>query len=201
MNMDEEFMMWRREWQSQPAVPIDLIRQVERQTAHMRTLRVAEIVVTLVMGGGVLAAAIVHPVLDRISWLLLAAGTWLFIAVGWIISLRSTRDVWDATKLTTADYVSLHVRRLRGQLERIRLGTLMVVFFSVCFLIFVAGALVHELANRGVRLAPRDFGVFMIVGGLVNAFVVLGQMGKRRRVQAELDRMLEIERRLKGPKP
>ena len=33
---DEELNMWRKEWHTQPAVPIELIRKVERQTVYMR---------------------------------------------------------------------------------------------------------------------------------------------------------------------
>ena len=31
---DDELEKWRQEWRGQPAVPIDLIRKVERETAY-----------------------------------------------------------------------------------------------------------------------------------------------------------------------
>jgi hypothetical protein len=199
MTMDEELTTWRRQWHSQPAVPRDLIRRVERQTAYMRTLRVAETIVTIVMAGGVLAGAVVHPFVDRIYWLTLAAGTWLFIAIAWIISLRSTRDSWTATEFTTVAYVALHIRRLRQQLDRIRFSTVMGVLLSA-FVLFVAfKALASALGSQGRQLGPSDSAVFWLVGGFVNIIVILAQMGKRRKIQAELDRMLEIERRLGEP--
>jgi hypothetical protein len=47
--------------------------------------------VTVFAGGAVIAAAIVHPFVDAIYWVVLALGTWTFIAVGWVVSLRSTQ--------------------------------------------------------------------------------------------------------------
>ena len=91
MMADDELAVWRRQWTSQPAVPVDLIRKVERQTAYMRMLRVAEVLVTVFAGGAVIAAAIVHPFVAAIYWVVLALGTWTFIAVGWVVSLRSTQ--------------------------------------------------------------------------------------------------------------
>jgi hypothetical protein len=198
MNLNDEFMTWRREWQSEPAVPVDLIRRVERQTTHMRLLRIAEIIVSVVIGGSVVAAAIVHPVLDWIYWLLFAAGTLGFIAAAWVVSIRSTRDTWHASDLTIAAYVSLHARRLRRQLDRIRFGTIVSVLLNAFILIVVAEALVHTLESRGARLGASDFAVFWMVGGVVIVVVVLGQFVKYGKVKEELNRILEIERRLGG---
>jgi hypothetical protein len=194
MMMKDEFTVWREHWQSAPPVPIHLIQRVERQTARMRMLRLAEIVVTIVIGGAVLAGAIVRPWPDLIDWTTLAAGTWLFIAALWAVSARSTRHGWDAAEQTTAAYVSLQIQRLRRESERVVLGTVVSVLLSV-FVLFVAfTGLVRALASRGAHLGTADVAVFCIVGGVVNVFVILAQFGKHRRAREELAKMMELER-------
>src|SRR5262245_20876928 len=197
MNAQDELMVWREQWQSGPAVPIQLLQRVERQTARMQMLRAAEIVVTIGIGGAVLAGAIFHPFLDRSYWLALATGTWAFIAAAWIVSARSTRRVWEAVELTTAGEVSLHVQRLQRQFQRILHGTILSVLFSVFVLIVAFAALDQVRATRGVRVGRSDVAMFWIVGGAVNLFVVLAQIGTWRKVHAELARMLELERQMK----
>jgi len=196
MNMRDEFAVWREQWMSAPAVPVQLIQRVERQTARMQTLRTAETVVTIAMGGAVVTGVVVHPVLDQIYWLILAAGTWGFIVALWIVSIRSTRRVWEPAEYTTAAYVSLRVQRLRRELERIALGTAISVLLSAFVLFLVYEGLAHAPASRGVHIAASDVAEFWIVGGLVNVFVILAQIGKRRKTKAELANMTDLHRRL-----
>jgi hypothetical protein len=198
MNIDEEFSAWREAWQKEPAVPIELIRKVERQTAYMRTLRTAEIVVTVVVGAGVVAGAVVHPVIDQIYWLTLAVGTWLFIAAAWILSIRRTRHTWEAAEPTTAAYVSLQTRRLRRQLERPVLNAAFGILFSAFVLTVVFEAVSHALRVRGVHMGSEDMASFWVVGVVVNVAVVLALIGRRRRLQAELDHIQGIERKLQS---
>lgn len=196
MNFNDELAVWREHWQSTPDVPLQLIQSVERQTARMQILRAAEVAVTIVMGTGVLAGVAVHPGLDRSYWVILAGGTWLFIAALWIVSIRSTRNAWRPAELTTAGYASLQVERLRREVERTLLGTVVTVLLSAFVLFLVHEGLVHSLAIRGVRFGRWDFAPFWIVGGVVNIFVVLAQMGRRRKAAAELAQMVDIQRRL-----
>src|SRR5688500_7549681 len=94
MNFDSELQEWRRYWHAQPSVPLDLFRKVEEGTTSTRHYRIAEILVTVFMGGGTLAWAVFHP---STNWILLASGTWFAILLAWIYSLRSTRGIWAAT--------------------------------------------------------------------------------------------------------
>ena len=199
MRLDEELIVWRQEWQSSAMVPPDLIRKVDRQTAYMRALRITEIVVTLTIGSAVLVGAFVHPMLDRDYWVILAAGTWLLIAIAWAISIRSTREAWSVASHTTASYMSLHLRRLRQQVFRIDCGSAFGTMASAFVLLLTYTALTDVLGRRGVAIDVSDFVPFWIVGGVVNVVVLLGQFGKRRRVQAELDRVSEFQRRLDDP--
>ena len=54
---DLELEGWQRQWQAQEAVPTDLARAVEAGTRSIRRGIIAEIVVTIVMGGGALGWA------------------------------------------------------------------------------------------------------------------------------------------------
>src|SRR5262249_561792 len=56
---DDELEIWRRQWHSQPDVPIDLIRKVERQTVYMKLQRLALIAPVLVGVGTIVAAVII----------------------------------------------------------------------------------------------------------------------------------------------
>jgi hypothetical protein len=76
---DDELEVWRRQWHSQPAVPMDLIRKVERETVYMRLDWVSQIMPALIGVGAIIGAVVTH----NISWVLLAAGTWMFIFIAW----------------------------------------------------------------------------------------------------------------------
>jgi hypothetical protein len=47
MSMDTELETWRREWQSETAVPADLRRRVERQSRWLKVGIAADILVTV----------------------------------------------------------------------------------------------------------------------------------------------------------
>ena len=72
MTTDTELDTWRREWQSEAAVPPDLRRRVERQSRWLKIGIAADVMVTAAIGGGVVALAARAPHADM---LLLAAAT------------------------------------------------------------------------------------------------------------------------------
>ena len=80
MSLDTELETWRRDWQSENAVPADLRRRVERQSRWLKIGLAGDILVTVTIGGGVVAAAAVLP---QTGMLLLVAATWSFIAIAW----------------------------------------------------------------------------------------------------------------------
>ncbi len=51
MNVDNELEVWRRQWQSDTTVPLDLRRKVERQSRFMKIILFADILVTITIGG------------------------------------------------------------------------------------------------------------------------------------------------------
>ena len=124
MNIDAELETWREQWQSDTAVPADLRRRVERQTLWMKIALAGDVLVTVVIGGGVswLAARSPEP-----AMFVLAAVTWLFIAAAWIFALRINYRNWEPAAMDTAAFVDLSIRRCRGRLTALRFGVVLFV--------------------------------------------------------------------------
>ena len=76
--MDFELERWQRHWRTQETVPPDLANAVESGTRKMRRGVFAEIVVTMIMGGGALGWAVVSR---RPDVIVLAIAVWFFIAI------------------------------------------------------------------------------------------------------------------------
>jgi len=130
MSLDAELETWRREWQSEAAVPADLRRRVERQSRWLKIGIAGDILVTVAIGGGVIALAARSPQPDM---LLLVAATWSFIAVAWAFRLVVSRGLWSPTAIDTAAFVDLSIRRCRAQLKAAVFGAgLFVVEMAFC---------------------------------------------------------------------
>lgn len=114
MNLDTELETWRRQWQSETAISPDLRRRVERQSRWLKIGIAAEILVTVAIGGGVIALAARSP---QPAMLLLAAATWTFIAAAWAFRLAVNRGLWSPAAIDTASFVDLSIKRCRAQLK------------------------------------------------------------------------------------
>jgi len=185
-----EFLKWQQLWQSHRVVPAELIRKVERRTVRMQAVRVAEIVVTIVMGGGLIAATIVHPFMRQSYWVVLTLITWVFILAAWIVSLRISRNAWHAEEPSISAYVDLQVRRYQQQISGIRSGTIASLLFSTSVLAVAFGVLKAE----NVNLPLWSSVYFWTVGIVVNGVVLLGQVAKKKKLQSELNNMLDVQR-------
>src|SRR5262249_56053688 len=108
---DDELEGWRRQWHAQPAVPIDLIRRVERQTMYMQLDWIAQILPGLIGVATVVAAIVMRSW----TWVLLACGTWLFNIVGWWFMIRNTEGIWTPFAPTTPPYIQLSFNRCLTQ--------------------------------------------------------------------------------------
>lgn len=117
MNVDTELEVWRRDWQSETIVPLDLRRKVRRQSILMKIAVMADILVTITIGGATAAWAVHAP---QPSTILLATWTWIVIAAAWTFTLRVNRGNWSPSAESTAAFVDLSVRRGRARLEAIR---------------------------------------------------------------------------------
>lgn len=132
MNVDTELEVWRRQWQSDTTVPLDLRRKVERQSRFMKLGLIAEILVTITIGGAAAGWAVYSPQSENV---MLAVGTWVYIAIAWTFGLIVNRGSWSPSAQDTAAFIDLSVRRCRGRLAA--------VWFSACLfvgqMVFVLG--------------------------------------------------------------
>ena len=185
MSIDTELETWRREWQSATAFPPDLRRRVERQSRWLKIGIAADILVTAVIGGGVIALAARSPQPDM---LLLAAATWSFIAVAWVFGLTVSGGLWSPAAMHTAAFVDLSIRRCRAQLA----ATVFGAGLFVCELAFCLGWIYRHSAPR----APL---VTWLFGSLINGLVWLFALAffafllwYRRKKHTELNWLLSL---------
>lgn len=141
MKSDAELDLWRTEWQASTETPaLAVLRErVARQSRYLRLMLAADILVTVTIGGGTIVLAALDP---RPAKVLLAAATWLFIAVAWIFGLANRKDAWSPSAATTAAYLDLSLRRCRSSLRAIKFGAI----FYVCEMAFCLAWVFHELA-------------------------------------------------------
>jgi hypothetical protein len=185
MSLDTELETWRREWQSDTAVPPDLRRRVARQSRWLKIGIAGDILVTVVIGGGVLALTARSPQPDMP---LLAAATWSFIAVAWAFRLTISRGLWSPAAMDTAAFVDLSVRRCRAQLA----ATLFGAGLFVCEMAFCLGWIYRHSASRAPFLLWL-FGLWIngLVGPLTLAFFLF-LVWYRRKKRAELAWLLSL---------
>src|SRR5262249_16093130 len=115
---DDELEGWRREWQAQPAVPLDVIHKVERDTVRMRWARWALLAPTAVAAGTTVIAA-TNP---RIDSALFACGMWVLVVLSWLASENNLKGLWAPAKQTTAAYLDLAIERARKAINGVRAG-------------------------------------------------------------------------------
>jgi hypothetical protein len=145
MNMDAELDVWRGQWQSGTTIPLDLRRRVERRSRLMKVGLIADILVTIVMGGGSTVWALYSPEPDTI---LLSAVIWLFLAAAWTIVLTFSRGAWFPSALDAAAFVDLTVRRCRGALAAIRFAA----GLYLCEIAFCLGWIYNHSPEHRKRL-------------------------------------------------
>ena len=124
MKLDAELELWRDQWQASREAPelTGLCKRVARESLYMRIMLTADILVTLVIGGGTIALALRNP---RPATAILAAATWLFIAGAWIFGLSNRKDAWSPSASTTSAFLDLSIRRCRANLRAIKFGALL----------------------------------------------------------------------------
>jgi len=152
MSQDTELDAWRREWQSQTTILADLRRQVERQSRWLKIGIAADILVTVAIGGGVIALAARWPQPD---FVVLAVATWMFIAVAWAFGLAINRGNWSPAAMDTAAFVDLSIRRCRARLASAWFGACL----GACEIVFnLAWVYRHSAEHRQPLLAWLLFG-------------------------------------------
>ncbi len=194
MSTDIELDVWREQWQMENAVPLDLRRSVERHSQLMKLGLIADIVVTLVMGGGTTIWAVWSPDSDVV---LVAVATWLFLAAAWAFVLTANRGLWRPSGLDNAAFVDLSVRRCRS-------ATAATWFAALLFLSEVAFGLWWGYAhsNRGhlpwlswLLFSSLRIDVVWICTGIFFGAIVWYRQKKRR----ELTRLLQLQDEITSP--
>jgi ABC-type multidrug transport system permease subunit len=189
---EDELEIWRRQWNSQPAVPIDLIRKVERQTVYLKLEHLS-----LILPGLIGVALIVAAVRERtIPWIIMAIGIWCFNLIGGYLQIKNSKDTWAPTTDTTSAYVQLSIARCHARLKNIRLFYVLSALLSA----FVFGVNYLIIASYSVLKTPRDYAYMF--GGFAYAAAVVGVVAwlmskKGKKVQAELAYLMNLERQLK----
>jgi len=188
MNVDTELEVWRQQWQSVTIVPLDLRRKVERQSRFMKIAVLADILVTITIGGATVGWAVRSRQPENV---LLAVATWIFIATAWTFSLTVNHGSWSPSAQDTAAFVDLSVRRCRGRLAAVWFAAALFVFQIV----FVLGWVYHY---SPAHLTPLStwlfFGSIPIDIVWVCTVVFFGFLvWYRRRKRAELACLLGLQ--------
>jgi len=190
---DDELEIWRREWNSQPRVPVDLIRKVERQTVYMK-LGQLTLILPLLIGVAATAAAVW---LQTLLTIIFAVGVWSFILIMGYLRIKNSRGIWSPAADTTAAYVDLSIRRCRAQIKSIRLVYVVAPLLTT----FVMAVDYLIIASYGVLKTRRDF-LFMLAafayGGGIVAIVVWLMSKKRGKIEAELAYLLSLQRQIEN---
>ena len=193
MNMDTELEVWRREWQSDDAVPAHLRMMVARQTRWMRIALAAEILVTVVMGGGVTLLALRSPALDM---LVLAAATWLFIIVAWVISVGVNRGNWKPAALDTVSFLEVSIRRCLSRLTSLAFAA----GLFVCEIVFCLGWIYRRSGKPRQPLTSwLLFGSLGVdIAWVLTLIFVASGFWYWRKKRAELAHLLDLQAELGG---
>lgn len=194
MNVDSELELWQQEWRSDASVPPDLLRRVERESRWMRVALALDVLVTIVVGGGITWLAIRSPQPDMTR---LAAVIWVFLAVAWAFCLRINRGNWSLSAVDTASFVDLSLRRCRSRLATIRFAA----WLFASELAFSLGW-TYNHSHRHRRDTPMW--LFLHSPGMELVWIfslafVLGLLWYRRKKRAELAYLLKLREETTGP--
>lgn len=185
--MDLELAEWRAEWRNETAVPPDLDdvlrRKVDRQSRWMRIMRLSEVLITVVFGGGTAAWALRS---GQVSVVVLAALTWVSLVLAWKISLANTRGLWSPAAETNSEFVGLSIRRCQAQV-RSSAGAAILYLFNLSFALTWVYVDQKILPLRAFLLSWRVCVVWAVT---LTFFVWL--VSYRRAKQAELIRLLNL---------
>ena len=163
---------------------------------YMQLDWIAQILPVLIGVATVVAAIVMRSW----TWVLLACGTWLFNIVGWWFMIRNTEGMWTPVAQTTAAYIELSIERCRRKLINFRFTTRFTVFLTA----FVIAVLSLILGSMGAVKTTKDFVqtvlAFLFAIGVVSIFLLL-EARKRKKTEAELTYLLELQRRLRDDRP
>lgn len=187
MIRDVELEGWRREWQSaEPALP-DLVKAVRRHSRRMRAMLASEILLTVVMGGGLTTWAVRSRDANVV---VLASAAWIFFAAAWSFVGINRRGCWTPVNLSQAALLDLSIRRCR----RGRIAAIFAVILYFLELVFCLVWVYRRTAQPSVELFLLSTPV--IVVGICTVIFGTSVVWYRRKKGAELDYLLKLQRSL-----
>lgn len=138
MDADVELQSWRAQWETSTVVVADLKARVEHETRVMRWMLAGEVLVTVVIGGSTVGWAVVSRRTDAV---VLAIGTWVFIAIAWAVSFLLRRDAWAPAAMNAAAFLDLSIVRCRRRREAISAQAILyaaILAFDLLWIYFTA---------------------------------------------------------------
>jgi len=185
MIVDNELQAWREEWTAQPADAPDLTARVKRQSRFMRLMLLAEVLVTVLFGGGTIWLAATSRQVDVA---VLAGTTWVFLAVAWGFGVWNRRGTWRPVALTSSAYLEISIRRCRSAIRAVIFGMVLFVVEVLFCLAWIynrtgSGSFLYSTSMTSVSVAT----VVFFVGSLVY----------RARKNAELAWLVQLEKSLR----
>ncbi len=189
MNMDLELDAWREEWLRETAVPPDLRRKVERHSRWMRFMRLNEILITVVFGGGTVLWAVR---VARADVFVFAALTWISLGMAWAFSLRNVRGLWSPAAESHAEFLQLSIRRCQAQIKSTLFASILYLFNLTFTLTWVYR--IQAVPPLGAFL--RSWRVCVV--GAVTLIFFGWLVWYRRAKQSELVRLLELQKELES---
>lgn len=185
MDVDLELQTWRTDWQTSSPVPADLIRRVERETRVMRRYLLLEILITVVFGGGTIAAAALSTWDDA---LVLTVGVWIFIGVAWTMSMLLRRGAWAPMTTTTAAFLELSILRCQRRREAIIAQAVLYITLLSFLLWWIYGHRAHQFEGVSAFLASAELWWVWVITVMLATLAAR----QRQRLGRELDALTTL---------
>jgi uncharacterized membrane protein YbhN (UPF0104 family) len=187
---DTELETWRRQWQAQDGVPLDLRQRVEHEIRMGRLGLVGAIAVTVSFGLGIPAWAFVSR---RADVAVLAAAVWVFIAINWTVSRSLGRGVSRPVATTAAAFLDFSILSCQRRHRSIAAAS-----------VLYAAMLTFNLAWV-YQAQPMPLGVWLFLTRevawvfVITAALAMFALWRRRKLERELSNLLTLRRQLDAP--
>lgn len=188
MSRDFDLEALREDWQTEDSVPSTLRGDVERQSRRMKIGLAGDIAVTVIIGGGSTAWALLSGQKDAGY---VAFGTWMFIAAAWMFVLLINRGLWSPSATDATTFLALSIRRCQASLAATWFAAALFVSEMVFGLTWAyTHADLHESVGRWLLFSSVRIGVVWFA---TVAFVV-GLFWFRKKKKRELAKLLDLRK-------
>lgn len=123
---------------------------------------------------------------------MLAAATWVFIAVAWSFALWTRRGAWNPTSLTTSAYLDITIRRCRSSIRT----SLFAMLFYCVEMVFCLGWIYNRKRELGFLVSP-----VMLGAGAATVVLFVYLAVYRTKKKRALACLMELEESLRRDSP